>query len=111
MDYLVERMGLSVYDVLTFPAYFSYPIDTVIEPRTEFLSIRCMISSARTLSRDGNMVVFGTPSPCPCRAVSLSDGCPHLTVPLESGLAYDTPRQSMMRHSTAWCATERLVSR
>lgn len=40
MDYLVENMGLSVYDVLTFPAYFSYPLDTVIEPRTEFLSIR-----------------------------------------------------------------------
>lgn len=40
MDYLVEDMGLSVYDVLTFPAYFSYPLDSVIEPRTEFLSIR-----------------------------------------------------------------------
>ena len=40
MDYLVEEMGLSVYDVLTFPAYFSYPLDTVIEPRTEFLVIR-----------------------------------------------------------------------
>lgn len=40
MDYLVEEMGLSVYDVLTFPAYFSYPLDTVIEPRTEFLIIR-----------------------------------------------------------------------
>ncbi|CAM9090881.1 unnamed protein product, partial [Ectocarpus sp. 4 AP-2014] len=40
MDYLVEKMGLSVYDVLTFPAYFSYPLDTVIEPRTEFLAIR-----------------------------------------------------------------------
>ncbi|CAN0369227.1 unnamed protein product, partial [Hapterophycus canaliculatus] len=40
MDYLVSTMGLSVYDVLTFPAYFSYPLETVIEPRTEFLSIR-----------------------------------------------------------------------
>ncbi|CAM9714409.1 unnamed protein product [Scytosiphon promiscuus] len=40
MDYLVSRMGLSVYDVLTFPAYFSYPLETVIEPRAEFLSIR-----------------------------------------------------------------------
>lgn len=36
----MEVMGLSVYDVLTFPAYFSYPLDTVIEPRTEFLNIR-----------------------------------------------------------------------
>lgn len=44
MDYLVEEMGLSVYDVLTFPAYFSYPLDTVIEPRTEFLIIRYFFS-------------------------------------------------------------------
>lgn len=46
MDYLVENMGLSVYDVLTFPAYFSYPLDTVIEPRTEFLNIRWVKSDS-----------------------------------------------------------------
>eukprot|EP00953_Heterococcus_sp_UTEX-ZZ885_P013569 7751-Heterococcus_DN1.PRE.1 len=33
-------MGLSVYDVLTFPAYFSYPLEALIEPRTEFLKLR-----------------------------------------------------------------------
>ncbi|KAG5187906.1 mTERF-domain-containing protein [Tribonema minus] len=40
MDYLVAMMGLSVYDVLTFPAYFSYPLESIIEPRTEFLKLR-----------------------------------------------------------------------
>merc|ERR1712091_432737 len=29
--------ALSVYDVVRFPAYFSYPLDTVIRPRTAFL--------------------------------------------------------------------------
>ncbi|CAM9885935.1 unnamed protein product [Chrysoparadoxa australica] len=38
--YLVHHMGLSVYDLLTFPAYFSYPLDSIIEPRTEFLKLR-----------------------------------------------------------------------
>ena len=45
MEYLVEKMGLSVYDVLTFPAFFSYPLDTIIEPRTEFLKIRLAFRS------------------------------------------------------------------
>ncbi|CAN0389915.1 unnamed protein product, partial [Discosporangium mesarthrocarpum] len=40
MDYLVASMGLSVYDILTFPAYFSYPLETVTEPRTCFLNLR-----------------------------------------------------------------------
>lgn len=29
--------ALSVYDVVRFPAYFSYPLDTVIRPRTAFM--------------------------------------------------------------------------
>ena len=33
-------MGLSIYDVMSFPAYFSYPLESVIEPRTEFLKLR-----------------------------------------------------------------------
>lgn len=40
MNFLIEEMGLSVYDVLTFPAYLSYPLETVIEPRTAFLNVR-----------------------------------------------------------------------
>jgi hypothetical protein len=39
-DYLVSSMGLSVYDVLTFPAYLSYPLEGWIEPRTEVLKLR-----------------------------------------------------------------------
>ncbi|CAM9614878.1 unnamed protein product [Phaeothamnion confervicola] len=40
MRFLVAGMGLSAYDVLTFPAYFSYPLPSVIEPRTAFLRLR-----------------------------------------------------------------------
>lgn len=39
-DYLVARMGLSVYDLVSFPAYFSYPLEVVTEPRAEFLKLR-----------------------------------------------------------------------
>ncbi|KAH8084453.1 hypothetical protein JL720_7950 [Aureococcus anophagefferens] len=31
------KCALSVYDVVRFPAYFSYPLDGVIKPRTAFL--------------------------------------------------------------------------
>lgn len=37
MQYLENRLGLSPYDVLSFPAYFSYSLRERIEPRTLFL--------------------------------------------------------------------------
>jgi len=39
MLYLQTKMGLTIFDVIRFPAYFSYPLDGVIKPRTEFLTL------------------------------------------------------------------------
>ena len=35
--YLTEELQLSSYDVTRFPAYFSYPLDSIIIPRTKYL--------------------------------------------------------------------------
>ena len=40
MDFLQNTVKLSVYDVVRFPAYFSYPLEKVIEPRVVFLEVR-----------------------------------------------------------------------
>ena len=37
MDYLETSLHLSPFDLLSFPAYFSYPLETRILPRTLFL--------------------------------------------------------------------------
>jgi hypothetical protein len=37
LDYLVTGLGLTAYDILRFPGYFSYSLTGVIEPRTRFL--------------------------------------------------------------------------
>jgi mTERF len=37
MEYLMNGLGLSAYDVLLFPGYFSYSLTECIEPRTRFL--------------------------------------------------------------------------
>ena len=39
MEFLQTTLMLSVYDVVRFPAYFSYPLDKVIEPRVVFLEV------------------------------------------------------------------------
>ena len=40
MDFLQNTVKLSVYDVVRFPAYFSSPLEKVIEPRVVFLEVR-----------------------------------------------------------------------
>lgn len=37
MDFLENGLGLTAYDVLMFPGFFSYSLTAVIEPRTRFL--------------------------------------------------------------------------
>jgi mTERF len=37
MHYLTHGLGLSAYDMLRFPGYFSYSLTKTIEPRTRFL--------------------------------------------------------------------------
>lgn len=37
MEYLEKRLGLTVFDVLGFPAYFNYSLEKRIIPRTAFL--------------------------------------------------------------------------
>ena len=36
--YLRDTLKLTAYDVTRFPAYFSYPLESVIRPRTKFLT-------------------------------------------------------------------------
>lgn len=40
MEYVEKELGLSSYDILGFPGYFSYSLEKCIEPRTKFLQAR-----------------------------------------------------------------------
>lgn len=40
MEYVVEELGLSNFDILNFPGYFSYSMEKCIEPRTKFLQAK-----------------------------------------------------------------------
>jgi len=37
-EYLYEELGLGAYDVVRFPAYFSYPLEKVVMPRMRYLA-------------------------------------------------------------------------
>lgn len=58
MRYLEQALGLSPFDVLMFPAYFSYSLRDRIEPRTRFLQSKGMsvaetgLNMALTLTDD-----------------------------------------------------------
>jgi len=38
-EYLKNNMSLTIFDIIRFPAYFSYPLEYVIMPRNEFLTL------------------------------------------------------------------------
>lgn len=40
MEYVEQELGLSSYDILRFPGYFSYSLEKCIEPRTKFLQAK-----------------------------------------------------------------------
>lgn len=40
MEYVEQELGLSAYDILRFPGYFSYSLEKCIEPRTKFLQAK-----------------------------------------------------------------------
>lgn len=60
MDFLQNTVKLSVYDVVRFPAYFSYPLEKVIEPRVVFLEVR-----ERPRARMIQSLAYLTPLPFP----------------------------------------------
>lgn len=40
MEYLENELGLSSFDILRFPGYFSYSLEKCVEPRTKFLQAK-----------------------------------------------------------------------
>lgn len=50
MEYIEKILRLSVFDILQFPGYFSYPLETCIEPRTKFLLAKGISVSQAGLS-------------------------------------------------------------
>ena len=54
MEYIEQELGLSSYDILTFPGYFSYSFEKCIKPRTKFLQAK-----GRSVTESGLNMALG----------------------------------------------------